>query len=69
MSENNYSMIWNLYRVARQDDGAEFSEMQKEAVRMLKTRALQGDEESREAVTRLLHAPDIHPFMREILTT
>jgi hypothetical protein len=57
-----------IYCIARDEDGAEITEPQKEAVRQLKKLARQGNPDAGIALNLLGRVPDMHPFMRELLT-
>jgi hypothetical protein len=56
-----------LYAIVRQSEDAEAYEDQKEAVRQIKRLALLGNPDAFIALDRLRHAPDMHPFLREII--
>jgi DNA-directed RNA polymerase subunit F len=56
-----------LYAIVRDGEDAEAREDQKEAVRQIKRLAKSGDPEAVNALERLRRAPDMHPFLREIV--
>jgi hypothetical protein len=67
MYEINDSGIRILYQIARDEEGAEITEHQKEAVRQLKKLARGGNPDAGAAVRLLQRVPDMHPFLREVL--
>ena len=56
-----------LYAIARQIEDAEAWYDQKEAIRQIKALAASGNPDAVTALDRLRHAPDLHPFLREIM--
>jgi hypothetical protein len=56
-----------LYAIVRQNEDAEAYDDQKEAVRQIKRLAVSGNPDAVKALDRLQHAPDLHPFLKEIL--
>jgi coenzyme F420-reducing hydrogenase beta subunit len=56
-----------LYVIARQNEDAGAYDDQKEAVRQLKRLAVSGNPDAINALDRLQHAPDLHPFLKEII--
>jgi hypothetical protein len=56
-----------LYAIVRQNEDAEAGDDQKEAVRQIKRLAGSGNPDAVIALNRLRHAPDMHPFIKEIL--
>jgi len=65
----NDDRIVSLYILARQEDVAAVTDDQKQAVEQLKKLSLNGNQEAVMALNRLKHLPNIHPFLREVLTT
>jgi hypothetical protein len=56
-----------LYAIIRQNEDAEAWYDQKEAIRQIKQLAGLGNPDAIIALDRLSHAPDVHPFLREIM--
>jgi hypothetical protein len=56
-----------LYAIVHDGEDAEAREDQKEAVRQIKQLAVSGNPDAVNALKLLKRAPDIHPFIREIL--
>jgi hypothetical protein len=56
-----------LYAIIRQNEDAEAGYDQKEAARQIKRLAVSGNPDALVALDRLRYAPDIHPFLREII--
>lgn len=56
-----------LYAIIRQNEDAEAGEDQKEAVRQIKRLAVSGNPDAVIVLDSLRHAPDMHPFLREII--
>lgn len=67
MNEIHDDRILALYILARQDEAAAATENQKMAIEQLKDYSLQGNPDAKIAIHRLKHAPDIHPFLKEVL--
>ena len=67
MDEIQNDGIKILYAIVRQNEDAEAGDDQKEAVRQIKRLAGSGNADAVIALNRLRHAPDIHPFIKEIL--
>jgi len=65
----NDDRIVSLYILARKEDVAAVTDDQKQAVEQLKKLSLNGNQEAVMALNRLKHLPNIHPFLREVLTT
>jgi len=57
-----------LYRLARQEYGAAITNDQKQAIEQLKKLSVKGNRDATLALNQLKHLPDIHPFLREVLT-
>jgi hypothetical protein len=56
-----------LYAIAHRNEDAEAYYDQKEAIRQIKRLASSGNPDAIIALDRLRHAPDLHPFLREIM--
>ena len=56
-----------LYAIVLQSEDAEAWYDQKEAIRQIKLLANIGNPDAMIALDRLSHAPDLHPFLREIM--
>jgi hypothetical protein len=56
-----------LYAIAHQHEDASFDDEQKEAVRQIKRLAVSGNPDAANALDRLRHLPDMHPFLKEVL--
>jgi hypothetical protein len=56
-----------LYAIVLQNEDAEAWYDQKEAIRQIKRLANSGHPDAMIAFDRLSHAPDLHPFLREII--
>jgi len=69
MTMLNDDRIVSLYILARKEDVAAVTDDQKQAVEQLKKLSLNGNQEAVMALNRLKHLPNIHPFLREVLTT
>jgi hypothetical protein len=67
MDEIQNDGIKILYAIVRQNEDAEAGDDQKEAVRQIKRLAGSGNPDAVIALNRLRHAPDMHPFIKEIL--
>jgi len=67
MDEMNAHTIDILYAIIRDNDDASARYDQKEAVSQIKRLAGLGNHDAVNALERLRHAPDMHPFLREIL--
>jgi hypothetical protein len=57
-----------LYAIAIQSEDAEAWYDQKEAIRQIKRLAHLGNPDAVIALDRLSKAPDLHPFLREVMT-
>jgi hypothetical protein len=68
MQEIRDDRILALYVLARQEYAAGIAEDQKLAVEELKDISRAGNTEAGMALERLTSSPDIHPFLREVLT-
>jgi hypothetical protein len=58
-----------LYAMTRQNEDASFDEEQKEATRQIKRLAVSGNPDAAAVLDRLMRAPDLHPFLKEIIWT
>lgn len=67
MDEIHDEGIKMLYVMALKHEDAAADEYQKEAVRQLKNFAIHGNPDAVLALDRLRRAPDLHPFLREIV--
>jgi hypothetical protein len=67
MDEVDTHTIDILYAIIRDNDDASARYDQKEAVRYIKRLAGSGNPDAINALERLRHAPEVHPFLREIL--
>jgi hypothetical protein len=67
MEEIRNEGIKILYAIALQNEDAEAWYDQKEAIRQIKRLAASGNPDAVTALSRLRHAPDMHPFLREIM--
>ena len=56
-----------LYAIACRNEDAEAYYDQKEAIRQIKRLAASGNPDAITALGHLRHAPDLHPFLREIM--
>jgi hypothetical protein len=56
-----------LYAIVRENEDAEARYDQKEAIRQIKQLAVSGNPDAVKALDRLRYAPDMHPFLREIM--
>jgi hypothetical protein len=56
-----------LYAIVRENEDAEARYDQKEAIRQIKQLAVSGNPDAITALGHLRHAPDLHPFLREIM--
>jgi hypothetical protein len=56
-----------LYAIVRENEDAEARYDQKEAIRQIKQLAVTGNPDAIIALGCLRHAPDLHPFLREIM--
>jgi len=68
MEEIREEGIKILYAIVRENEDAEARYDQKEAIRQIKQLAVSGNPDAVTALGRLLHAPDMHPFLREIIS-
>jgi hypothetical protein len=57
-----------LYTIVRQIEDAEAWYDQKEAIRQIKRLAASGNPDAVTALDHLLHTPDLHPFLREVMS-
>jgi TPR repeat protein len=60
--------IMALYRLARQEYAAAITDDQKQAIEQLKKLCYNGNQDAALALNQLKHLPNIHPFLREVLT-
>jgi len=67
MDEAETLAIDILYTIIRDNDDASARYDQKEAVRHIKRLAGSRNPDAVNALERLRHAPNVHPFIREIL--
>jgi hypothetical protein len=58
-----------LYAITRQHEDASCDEEQKEAARQIKRLAVLGNPDAVIVMDRLRSAPDVHPFLKEIILT
>lgn len=56
-----------LYAIVRENEDAEARYDQKEAIRQIKQLAVSGNPDAVKTLDRLRFAPDLHPFLREIM--
>jgi hypothetical protein len=68
MQEMQDPGILALYRLARQEYAAVITEEQKLAVEELKDLSRAGNMEAVKALEQLNRSPNIHPFLKEVLT-
>jgi len=59
--------VFSLYLLARGGGEPMIDDVQKEAIRVLSDRAVQGDRQAREALIRLWHVPDYHILLKEMV--
>jgi hypothetical protein len=57
-----------LYAIVRENEDAEARYDQKEAIKQIKQLAISGNPDAVTALDRLRYAPDLHPFIREIMS-
>ena len=57
-----------LYAIVRENEDAEARYDQKEAIRQIKQLAVSGNPDAVTALGHLRHVPDMHPFLREIMS-
>jgi hypothetical protein len=58
-----------LYILARQEDAASVTDNQKQAIEQLKKLSRNGNPDAEAALHRLRRYPNMHPFLKEVLTT
>ena len=68
MDEIRDEEIKILYAIVRENEDAEARYDQKEAIRQIKQLAVSGNPDAVTALGHLRHAPDMHPFLREIMS-
>jgi hypothetical protein len=68
MEEIREESIKILYAIVRENEDAEARFDQKEAIRQIKQLAVSGNHDAVKALDRLRYAPDLHPFIREIMS-
>jgi hypothetical protein len=59
--------VFSLYFLARGGGEPMINDVQKEAIRQLSDRAVQGDRQAREALIRLWHVPGYHILLKEMI--
>ena len=59
--------VFSLYILARGGGEPMINDVQKEAIRQLSDRAVQGDRQAREALLRLWHVPGYHILLKEMI--
>jgi len=60
--------IMALFRLARQEYAAAFTDDQKQAIEQLKKLSLKGNQNATLALNQLKDLPNFHPLLREVLT-
>jgi hypothetical protein len=68
MEEIREEGIKILYAIVRENEDAEARYDQKEAIRKIKQLAVSGNPDAITALGHLRHSPDLHPFLREIMS-
>ena len=69
MEEIREEGIKILYAIVRENEDAEARYDQKEAIRQIKQLAVSGNPDAVTALGHLRHAPDMHPLLREIMSS
>lgn len=67
MNEIQQAEIVLLYLLAREEDAAAVTSIQKQAVEQLKQLSRSGNPDAVLALSRLARQPDMHPLLREVL--